>query len=158
MSTSRVPKITAEACFSSRLTATERVGRCAASQIASDIKWTCSSETYAGGSGPAGQFMNPSEAVWGRRRTGQETFGTLVLSPPACARLSQNTGAPWGLKPDNPPHSWIEKIFGTWKRSYGLRQMRWRGLAKAGFQLASPAVAYNMKSSLKVIATAGQRA
>lgn len=25
----------------------------------------------------------------------------------------------------------IEKIFGTWKRSYGLRRMRWRGLAKA---------------------------
>jgi IS5 family transposase len=21
----------------------------------------------------------------------------------------------------------IEKIFGTWKRSYGLRRMRWRG-------------------------------
>jgi IS5 family transposase len=25
----------------------------------------------------------------------------------------------------------IEKIFGTWKRSYGWRRMRWRGLAKA---------------------------
>ncbi|HEY8128148.1 MAG TPA: transposase, partial [Hyphomicrobium sp.] len=25
----------------------------------------------------------------------------------------------------------IEKIFGTWKRCYGLRRMRWRGLAKA---------------------------
>ncbi|VWX50489.1 hypothetical protein NOVOSPHI9U_290030 [Novosphingobium sp. 9U] len=25
----------------------------------------------------------------------------------------------------------IEKIFGTWKRSYGLRLMRWRGLPKA---------------------------
>lgn len=24
----------------------------------------------------------------------------------------------------------IEKIFGTWKRSYGLRRMRWKGLAK----------------------------
>ena len=24
----------------------------------------------------------------------------------------------------------IEKIFGTWKRSYGLRRMRWRGIAK----------------------------
>ena len=29
----------------------------------------------------------------------------------------------------------IEKIFGTWKRSYGLRRMRWRGLAKAGLQI-----------------------
>ncbi|WP_438752211.1 IS5 family transposase [Pararhizobium sp. O133] len=32
----------------------------------------------------------------------------------------------------------IEKIFGTWKRSYGLRRMRGRGLAKAGVQIASP--------------------
>ncbi|WP_165823661.1 IS5 family transposase, partial [Metarhizobium album] len=29
----------------------------------------------------------------------------------------------------------IEKIFGTWKRSYGLRRMRWWGLAKAGVQI-----------------------
>ncbi|WP_161626728.1 transposase [Sphingobium lactosutens] len=28
----------------------------------------------------------------------------------------------------------IEKIFGTWKRCYGLRRMRWRGLAKAAFE------------------------
>jgi IS5 family transposase len=25
----------------------------------------------------------------------------------------------------------VEKVFGTWKRSYGLRRMRWLGLAKA---------------------------
>jgi len=29
----------------------------------------------------------------------------------------------------------IEKIFGTWKRCYGLRRMRWRGLAKAAGQV-----------------------
>ena len=49
----------------------------------------------------------------------------------------------------------IEKIFGTWRRSYGLRRMRWRGLAKAGVQIRLTAIAYNMKRSLKVIATAG---
>lgn len=49
----------------------------------------------------------------------------------------------------------IEKIFGTWKRSYGLRRMRWRGLAKAGVQIRLTAIAYNMKRSLKIIATAG---
>ncbi|ASY60580.1 IS5 family transposase [Sinorhizobium sp. CCBAU 05631] len=49
----------------------------------------------------------------------------------------------------------IEKIFGTWKRSYGLRRMRWRGLAKAGVQIRLTAIAYNMKRSLKVIAMAG---
>ncbi|MFO0111604.1 MAG: IS5 family transposase, partial [Sphingomonadaceae bacterium] len=29
----------------------------------------------------------------------------------------------------------IEKIFGTWKRSYGLRRIRWRGIAKAAVQI-----------------------
>ncbi|WP_367617077.1 transposase [Teichococcus vastitatis] len=35
----------------------------------------------------------------------------------------------------------IEKIFGTWKRSYGLRRMRWRGLAKASLQVCLTAMA-----------------
>ena len=42
----------------------------------------------------------------------------------------------------------IEKIFGTWKRSYGLRRMRWRGLAKAAAQVHLTAIAYNLKRSL----------
>ncbi|WP_323015096.1 transposase [Devosia sp.] len=49
----------------------------------------------------------------------------------------------------------IEKIFGTWKRCYGLRRMRWRGLAKAGVQIRLTAIAYNMKRSLNIIAMAG---
>jgi IS5 family transposase len=49
----------------------------------------------------------------------------------------------------------IEKIFGTWKRSYGFRRMRWRGLAKAGVHIRLTAIACNMKRSLKVIAMAG---
>jgi len=48
----------------------------------------------------------------------------------------------------------IEKIFGTWKRSYGLRRMRWRGLAKAAVQIRLTAIAYNMKRSLKIMAVA----
>ncbi|RMF06637.1 MAG: IS5 family transposase [Alphaproteobacteria bacterium] len=39
----------------------------------------------------------------------------------------------------------IEKIFGTWKRSYGLRRMRWRGIAKAAAQVHLTAIAYNLK-------------
>lgn len=39
----------------------------------------------------------------------------------------------------------IEKIFGTWKRCYGLRRMRWRGLAKAAGQVYLTAIAYNLK-------------
>lgn len=48
----------------------------------------------------------------------------------------------------------IEKIFGTWKRSYGLRRMRWRGLAKAAVQVRLTAIAYNLKRMLGILATA----
>ena len=43
----------------------------------------------------------------------------------------------------------IEKIFGTWKRRYGLRRMRWRGLAKASIQVRLTAIAYNLKRILE---------
>ncbi len=43
-------------------------------------------------------------------------------------------------------------IFGTWKRSYGLRRMRWRGLAKAAVQVHLTAIAYNLKRSLTILA------
>jgi Transposase DDE domain len=39
----------------------------------------------------------------------------------------------------------IEKVFGTCKRSYGLRRMRWLGLAKAGLQVRLAAIAYNIR-------------
>jgi IS5 family transposase len=35
----------------------------------------------------------------------------------------------------------IETVFGTWKRCYGLRRMRWIGLAKAGLQVRLAAIA-----------------
>ena len=44
----------------------------------------------------------------------------------------------------------IEKIFGTWKRCYGLRRMRWRGLAKAAFQVHLTAIAYNLKRTMNI--------
>jgi IS5 family transposase len=46
----------------------------------------------------------------------------------------------------------IEKIFGTWKRSYGLRRMRWSGLAKAAVQVRLTAIAYNLKRGLTIMA------
>jgi transposase, IS5 family len=59
------------------------------------------------------------------------------------------------LEPADPPHSWPHrKIFGTWKRSYGLRRMRWRGLAKAGLQIRFTAVAYNIKRCSRILAAA----
>jgi IS5 family transposase len=45
----------------------------------------------------------------------------------------------------------VEKIFGTWKRSYGLRRMRWRGLAKATLQVHLTAIAYNLRRSLRLV-------
>ena len=45
----------------------------------------------------------------------------------------------------------IEKIFGTWKRSYGLRRMRWRGLARAAAQVHLTATAYNLKRCLNIL-------
>ena len=46
----------------------------------------------------------------------------------------------------------IEKIFGTWKRCYGLRRMRWRGLARAAAQVRFTAIAYNLKRTLNILA------
>lgn len=59
--------------------------------------------------------------------------------------------AAWN-RPIHRVRSRIEKIFGTWKRSYGLRRMRWRGLAKATVQVHLTAIAYNLKRSLTILA------
>lgn len=48
----------------------------------------------------------------------------------------------------------IEKSFGTWKRSYGLRRVGWRGLAKAALQIRLTAIAYNMRRTLGILAAA----
>ena len=45
----------------------------------------------------------------------------------------------------------IEKVFGTWKRSYGLRGMRWLGLAKAGLQVRLTAMAYNLRRMMVLV-------
>jgi hypothetical protein len=39
----------------------------------------------------------------------------------------------------------IGKIFGTWKRTYRFRCMRWIGLSKAKLQVHLAAIAYNCK-------------
>lgn len=39
----------------------------------------------------------------------------------------------------------VEKIFGTWKRGYGFRHMRWIGLAKATLQVHLTTIAYNYR-------------
>lgn len=46
----------------------------------------------------------------------------------------------------------IEKIFGTWKRSYGFRPMRWRGLTNAHLQARLTATAYNLTRTANLLA------
>ena len=41
----------------------------------------------------------------------------------------------------------IEKVLGTCKRCYGLRRMRWLGLAKAGLQVRLAAMAYKLRAA-----------
>lgn len=48
----------------------------------------------------------------------------------------------------------IEKVFGTCKRSYGMRRMRWLGLAKAGLQVRLTAVAYNLRRTVTLLRAA----
>jgi transposase, IS5 family len=48
-------------------------------------------------------------------------------------------------RPLRPIRASIEKIFGTWKRSYHFRAMRWIGLGKARLQVHLAAIAYNVK-------------
>jgi len=73
-------------------------------------------------------------AMWGRDE--QETL----------ARLAARNA------PINKVRGRVEKIFGTWKRSYGLRRMRWRGIAKAAVQVHLTAIAYNLKRTYNIVA------
>jgi IS5 family transposase len=70
--------------------------------------------------------------IWGR-------------GPEALARLEAHNAAVRRVR------CRIEKVFGTWKRSYGLRRMRWLGLAKAGLQVRLAAVAYNLRRTATLL-------
>ena len=48
----------------------------------------------------------------------------------------------------------IERVFGTCKRSYGLRRVRWLGLSKAGLQVRLTAIACNLRRSWRLLAPA----
>jgi len=48
----------------------------------------------------------------------------------------------------------MEKVFGTCKRSYGPRRMRWLGLARAGLQVRLTAMAYNLRRSWRLLGAA----
>ncbi|HEY8612261.1 MAG TPA: transposase [Roseomonas sp.] len=47
-----------------------------------------------------------------------------------------------------------EGQFGTAKRSYGMRRMRWLGLARTGLQVWLAAMAYNLRRSWRLLGDA----
>jgi IS5 family transposase len=65
-------------------------------------------------------------------------------------RVTRQRDAAVGL--DDLDKALFDKIFGTWKRSYGLHRMRWYGLAKAAVQVRLTAIAYNLKRTLNLLA------
>jgi IS5 family transposase len=91
-----------------------------------------------------------------------QRFTSAVLAKGGVPKIIQISA--WGRPGDNTVKklkSWnysvqrircrIEKIFGTWKRSYGLRRMRWRGLLKATLQVRITAIAYNIKRASTIL-------
>ena len=91
-----------------------------------------------------------------------EAFGSAVRARGGTPRIALT--AMWGKPGDDTLQKlkcWnrsvqrvrcrIEKIFGVWKRSYGLQRMRWRGLGKAALQVRLTATAYNLRRSLSLV-------
>jgi len=91
-----------------------------------------------------------------------QRFMSAVLAKGGVLKVIQVSA--WGRPGDNTIkklRSWnysvqrircrIEKIFGTWKRSYNLRRMRWRGLLKATLQVRLTAIAYNIKRTSTIL-------
>jgi transposase, IS5 family len=74
--------------------------------------------------------------------------GIRGRGPEALARLEAHNAAARRVR------CRIEKVFGTCKRSYGPRRMRWLGLAKAGLQVRLAAIAYNLRRSWRPLAPA----
>lgn len=66
-------------------------------------------------------------------------------APSALARLQQHNAAVGRVR------SRIEKVFGTCKRSYGMRRMRWLGLAKAELQVRLTSIAFNLRRSWRLL-------
>jgi transposase, IS5 family len=117
-----------------------------------------------GRAGGAALPDNPGEVYADSAYRGP-TFANAVKAKGGSARVAA-TGV-WGRNAEEALaslRSWnegiqrvrcrIEKIFGTWKRSYGLRRMRWKGLAKAALQVRLTAIAYNLKRTANILAAA----
>ncbi|WP_257558189.1 transposase [Sphingobium sp. CFD-2] len=114
-----------------------------------------------GRAGPAALPDDPGEVFADRAYRGSH-FGSAVRAKGGTPRIvthsvwarTQEEAEVWLRVWNQPIHrvrGRIEKIFGTWKRSYGLRRMRWRGIAKATAQVHLTALAYNLKRTLSIV-------
>src|SRR5215210_3038975 len=99
-------------------------------------------EVYADSAYAADRFTNVIRARGGVPRV---VYAHTWGGPAALARLEA-----WNAQV-RAVRGRIEKVFGTWKRSYGLRRMRWLGLAKAGLQVRLTAIAYNLRRSATLL-------
>ena len=100
-------------------------------------------EVYADSAYRGAGFQSAVEARGGRARV-VVTSVWAKSEAEAWARIKAING------PIHKIRGRIEKIFATWKRSYGLRQMAHRGLAKASLHVQITAIAYNLKRSLSL--------
>ncbi len=99
-------------------------------------------EVYGDSAYSAGRFTDVIRARGGKARVVYtHTWG----GPEALARLEAWNASVRAVR------CRIEKVFGTWKRSYGLRRMRWLGLAKAGLQVRLTVTAYNLRRTMMLV-------
>jgi IS5 family transposase len=87
-------------------------------------------------------------AIRARGGTPRAVLAHTWGGPEALARLEAHNAAVRGVR------CRIEKVFGTSKRFYGLRRVRWLGLAKAGLQVRLAAMTYNLRRTLILLHTA----
>ena len=99
-------------------------------------------EVYGDSAYAAGRF---TDVVRARGGTARVVYPHTWGGPQALARLEA-----WNAEVRS-VRCRIEKVFGTWKRSYGLRRMRWLGLAKAGLQVRLTATAYNLRRAMMLV-------
>lgn len=119
-----------------------------------------------GRAGPAALPDNPGEVFADSAYRGSH-FNDAVRAKGGIARIAATSV--WGKdevetlakldaynRPIHGVRARIEKIFGTCKRSYGLRKIRWRGIAKAAMQIHLIFIAYNIKRAYNILAQGSQ--
>ncbi len=99
-------------------------------------------DVYGDSAYSAGRF---TDVIRARGGTARVVYTHTWGGPEALARLEAWNASVRAVR------CRIEKVFGTWKRSYGLRQMRWLGLAKAGLQVRLTATAYNLRRAMMLM-------